>query len=64
MATDWNERLAAMMRELEQQDEAWGRVKETLSRAGSTPLSIQGDQLEAIDLAASQPASPAVGVRA
>jgi hypothetical protein len=66
MATRIQEQLEAMKRELEAQDEAWQRAKETLARLGDVRIAVPRELLEEIDAVTTvtQPATPfVVGVR-
>jgi hypothetical protein len=60
------ERLEAIRRELQNQNEAWRRASEALSRAGDVLIAVPGEMLEA--LGATPPTTPALpgspGIRA
>jgi hypothetical protein len=64
--TNREERLAAIRRELQNQNEAWQRASEALSRAGDILIAVPGEMLEA--LGAPAPTTPVLagtpGIRA
>jgi hypothetical protein len=64
--TNREERLEAIRRELQNQNEAWRRASEALSRAGDIIIAVPGEMLEA--LGAPPPATAALpgasGIRA
>jgi hypothetical protein len=58
MSDDIKERLAALERELEKQDEEWERVKENLGAMGDVRVAVCDELLEEIDEALQTRASP------
>jgi hypothetical protein len=48
MSETGDERLAAMLRELEKQDAEWARVREKLAALGDVHLAVPNEALEAI----------------
>jgi hypothetical protein len=64
--TNREERLEAIRRELQHQNEAWRRASETLSRAGDVLIAVPAEMLDA--LGAPAPTTPvlpgAPGIRA
>ena len=69
MTTRNEERLDAIRRELERQNEEWERIKAQLTQLGDVELRIPLDALELLGESTpvhetTQPAAPMVGVRA
>lgn len=60
------ERLEAIRRELQNQNETWRRASEALSRAGDILIAVPGEMLEALGAPApTTPALPGIpGIRA
>ncbi len=58
------ERLEALRREKDRQDEAWERAKQALARLGDARIGIPRELLDEIDGATTQPMTPVVvGIR-
>jgi hypothetical protein len=62
MTTTLTERLEAIEREMQQQDEAWQKTREALARLGDVELAVPRDVLSFI--VGPIPAPPAGAVRA
>jgi ferric-dicitrate binding protein FerR (iron transport regulator) len=64
MSDDRKERLEAIRRELEKQDEAWQRLQAVAARLGDVEIAVPRDVLEQLVGSNPQPAAPITGVRA
>ena len=64
MTNPRDERLEAVLREMEQQDLAWLQAWALLARLGEIELAVPGDVLSQIAGPTREPAAPVPGVRA
>jgi hypothetical protein len=64
MKTTREERLAAVRREMEDQNKAWQRAREALLRLGDVELAVPTRVLAQILGPAPAPAAPVAGMRA
>ncbi len=64
MSDDRRERLEAIRRELEKQDEAWQRLQTAAARLGDVEIAVPRDVLEQLVGSNPEPAAPITGVRA
>jgi hypothetical protein len=64
MTNDRSERLEAIRRELEEQDEAWRRLQAVAARLGDLEIEVPREVLDRIVVAIPEPAAPVMGVRA
>jgi hypothetical protein len=55
------ERLDAIRRELEAQDQTWRRAKESLARLGDLPIPVPREVLEQLEAPVAPTAAPPVG---
>lgn len=64
MSDDRKERLEAIRRELEKQDEVWQHLQAVAARLGDVEVAVPRDVLEQLVGSNPQPAAPVTGVRA
>jgi len=64
MTRDRDERLEAIRREMQQQDEAWQRALAVAARLGDVELAVPREVLTQIVGSTPEPAAPVLGVRA
>jgi hypothetical protein len=64
MTNDRSERLEAIRRELEKQDETWQRAQAAAARLGDVEIAVPREVLEQVVGSTHEPAAPAMGVRA
>ena len=64
MTTRNEERLDAIRRELERQNEEWERIKDAVARLGDVEIAVPREVLAQLVEPATETAAPVVGVRA
>ena len=63
MKKDRDDRLAAMRRELLEQDRAWEAAKAAVAGLGHVRIAVSRQRLDEIDAATRTPSRPVFGVR-
>ena len=64
MSNPYDDRLEAILREMEQQDVTWQQALEVAARLGNVELAVPRDVLAQIIGSVPEPAAPVQGVRA